>query len=378
MLKKDIEKISKLETPKELFAFLENEAKSFSAMELIRIFVLDEVKRKYILKRNIARKDSASSIKEASFSLTDPLIKHILDIKKPFLAREVDENIAVALTKERQGFLSLVKNKLERMEGEVCLPGFAKEKLLTVFILGKKLSEQDYANEEIASFSLVAQHCAKLINDFNAVKKEVELFVSSIRKINKALEDKDVYTKGHSDRVARISVIIGSQLSGELEKIPYGEISLYYAAEFHDIGKVALSASVLKKEDKLNAEEWKQMKRHPLESANIIKPLKKWLGDIVVEGVISHHENCDGTGYPYGKKEKDINILAKIIRVADSLDAMMTDRPYRKALAYHKAISELKAGSGTKFDPKVIEAFWEAHKQGLFKEVFLSQMESEG
>lgn len=375
---KDIHKISGLENPNEFFAILERKMPILSMVSFLKVFVLDDVGKDYVLKRDITREEISSGVTEdIKLKSQDPLITHLLDVKRAVLAREIDENIAVALTENRRTFLTTLKKRLIELKAEVCLPGFIRSKLVSIFILGKKISQDEFSSEEIKLFSELSRQCAKVIERFNSIKRQAELFVDSIRKINNALEAKDVYTRGHSGRVAQFSVIVGKKLRDELEKIPFGEISLYYAAEFHDIGKINLPDNVLKKEGKLNDEEWEEIKRHPLESAKIIEPLKKWFGKTIVEGVLYHHENYDGTGYPYGKKADQINILARIIRVADSFDAMITDRPYRRALSHHEVISELKKDRGKKFGPKVTDAFLEAYREGLFKEIFFSQLESE-
>ena len=375
----DIDKISKLRTPKQLFSFLENNVDTLFNVSFLKIFVLDDSTDKYVLKKSITRqKDTSGESEDIRLGLEDPIVTHLLEIKKAVCIKEIDKNISVALTKNRQFFLYLLRDKLIELEAEVCVAGFAQDKLVNVFILGKKISKEVFSDEEINLFSALAEQSAKVIDNFNSIKKEAELFVNSIRKINKALENKDIYTRGHSHRVAQFSVIVAGKLRAELEKIPYEEISLYYAAEFHDVGKINLPDSMLQKHGELDEEEWKQMKKHTLESAKIIKPLEKWFGKIVIDGVLYHHENYDGSGYPYGKKGERINILARIIRVADSFDAMITDRPYREALVQHNVIAELKRCRGTKFDPKVTDVFLEAYREGLFKEIFLSQLADEG
>ncbi len=371
--------ISKAKTPRELFSLLEDKVAVHFEVGFLKVFVWDEPKGRYVLRENITSvKTTSGEADSARLKAQDPIIAHLLDVKKAVLVKEVDENIAVALTKGRKAFLSSLRDQLIDFQAEVCVPGFAQDRLVAVFILGKKLSKEEFSNQEIMLFSSLASQSAAVISKFNSVKKEIELFVNSLRKVIQALEAKDIYTRGHSDRVAQFSMILGHKLRDELDMLPYGEISLYYAAELHDLGKVHLSDAVLKKAGKLSPEEWEQMKRHPIESVEIVKPLKKWFGKIILDGVLYHHENFDGTGYPYGKKRDEVNILARIIRVADSFDAMITDRPYRKALTHHQVISELKAGRGTKYDPKVIDAFLEAYKEGLFKDIFYSQLESEG
>ena len=377
-LGRGFEKISKLKNPKELFYFLEHNVATIYQVSFLHVFILDDSKTEYVLKKNITQvKDPALSERHIKLEWEDPIIKHLLEVKKGLSLKEVDKGLAISLTNSRHISLSLLKDRMINLKAEVCMPGFVRGRLITIFLLGRKISTEEFSDAELKNFSALAQQSALLIDRFNVVKREAKLFIESIRKINKDLEDKDVYTKGHSERVAEFSVIIADKLQDELQDIPYSEICLYYAAELHDIGKTILPDSLLKKQIKLNLEEWVQIKQHPLESARLIKPLEKWLGKIILEAVLDHHENYDGTGYPHGKKEGQISILARIIRVADSFDAMITDRPYRKAMNHHEVIAELKKGRGKQYDPRVIDSFLEAYKQGLFKDIFFSQLESE-
>ena len=371
-----IAKISKIDTLQELFDILETEIVPFFEVDYLDIFVLNTQETQYNLEKHITVIETASELAvNTKLGLEGPIVVHLLDKKRTILPKEVGENIEVALTEERKKFLFSLRDKLVESEAELCVPILAKDKLIGVFISGKKILKEEFSSQEIELFSLLAEQSARVIYEFNSIKKEVELFVSSLSKIITSLEKKDPPTKGHSDRVAQFSVVIGRKLSSQLKNIPYAETSLYYAAELHDVGKVNLPDSLLNKEGSLNEEEWVEMKKHPLQSANMIRPLEKWFGKTILEAVLYHHENYDGTGYPYGRKGDDINILARIIRVADSFDAMTTDRPYRKALTYHEAFSELKKGRGTQFDSRVLDAFSEAYKEGLFKAIFFPQLQ---
>jgi len=377
---KDTQKISRLKTPKELFTVLEENVAVILDVSSLKVFALDESETKYVLRKNIAlgpaKKDTSKEDWDISLWLQDPVIMHLMDAQKAVSLKEIDDNIAVALTEKRKNFLSSVRERLSGLDAQLCIPGFLKDKLVIIFVFSKKISRQEYSEVEINALCTLARQSARIIDNFNSLKREVELFVDSIRKINNELESKDEYTRGHSHRVAQFSAIMGRKLSSELTKIPYAEICLYYAAELHDVGKVTLADSLLKKQDQLTDQEWQKMKTHPFESSKIIKPLEKWFGRAILEAVLYHHENYDGTGYPYGKKGEDINIMARIIRVADCFDAMITDRPYRKALPHHEVIAELKRDRGTKLDARILDAFLEAYKEGLFRDVFYSQLES--
>lgn len=370
-LQKDLETLSRIKAPNELFAFIEDRVASFFELTYLGIFGLDDSQTKYSCIKNItAVGDTPETSTATNFNLDNPIIIDLLDNKKAISAKEVDKNLEVVLTEERRVFLLSLSKELEELEAQACVPGFADNKLLVIFLLGEKVEEEEIFTDELESLSLLAEKSAEIIHHFNLLKEETELFIQSIREINRKLEIKDIYTRGHSHRVGEFSVIMGNKLQSELDKIPYGEIILYYAAEFHDVGKITTSDSILKKKGALTDEEYATIKRHPIESVKILKPMEKWFGKTILDAVLYHHENYDGTGYPYGKKGEEINILARIIRVADSFDAIAMDRPYRKALIQHQALLELKNGRGKQFDPRVIDVFLEAYKEGLFVDIF--------
>jgi len=370
-LQKDLETLSKIKAPNELFAFIEDRVASFFELTHLAIFGLNDSQTKYSCIKNITTVgDTPETLKITDFNLDDLIVSDLLDTKKAISIKEVDKNLEVALTEERKSFLLSVSKELGELEAQVCVPGFADNKLLVVFVLGEKVSEEEIFTEELESLSLLAEKSAEIIHNFNLLKKETELFIQSIREINRKLETKDIYTRGHSHRVGEFSVILGKKLQSELDKIPYGEIILYYAAEFHDVGKINTPDSILKKRGALSDEEYATIKRHPIESVKILEPMEKWFGKTILDAVLYHHENYDGTGYPYGKKGEEVSILARIIRVTDSFDAIAMDRPYRKALVQHQALLELKNGRGKQFDSRVVDAFLEAYKEGLFVDIF--------
>jgi len=370
-LLKSLDDLSKIKAPHKLFSFIEDKLAPSFKVTYFDIFGLNDSETKYTRIKSITAMDGGpEGLNLTSFNLDDPVVVDLLDSQKAISIEEVDKNLAVALTKERRTFLLSLSKKLRELETQVCIPGFADNQLLVVFILGKKMSGEGFLADELGLLSLLAKKSAEIIHNFNLLKEETKLFIQSIRDMNKRLEFKDFYTRGHSHRVGEFSVIMGGKLQSELDKIPYGEIILYYAAEFHDVGKINMPDNILKKEDALNDEEYAEIKKHPIESVKILKPMEKWFGKTMLDAVLYHHENYDGTGYPHGKKGEEISILAKIIRVADSFDAMVTNRPYRKALVQHQVLLELKNGSMKQYDPRVIDAFLEAYKEGLFTDIF--------
>ena len=178
-----------------------------------------------------------------------------------------------------------------------------------------------------------------------------DYFYRVVQSFVRSLETKDSYTAGHSDRVAEYSYEIAMEMG-----IPKEEADmLKRVAELHDIGKLGIDERVLNKTEKLTDEEWRMIKEHPVTGEEILGPV--FLDKRMLSIVRSHHERYDGTGYPDGLKGEEIDILAQIVSVADSYDAMTTRRAYRGSLSREEAVGELKKNSGKQFNSRVVEAF---------------------
>ncbi|HXN22361.1 MAG TPA: HD domain-containing phosphohydrolase [Candidatus Dormibacteraeota bacterium] len=183
-----------------------------------------------------------------------------------------------------------------------------------------------------------------------AAEENRELFLGSIRMLAAAIDEKDPYTRGHSGRVAKYSQLIGQELGFSPEDLDRMRI----AALLHDVGKIGVDDRVLKKPGALTPEEFDIMKQHTIKGANIMRPVAQLKE--MLPGIELHHEHLDGRGYPYGLKGPQIPIMARIIAVADTLDAMTTNRPYQSAMEIAYAIGKIRALVGTKFDPDVVDA----------------------
>ncbi len=198
----------------------------------------------------------------------------------------------------------------------------------------------------------------KQLHEANAELRK--LFMGSIRALAQALEAKDEYTQGHSERVAEISIGIGTYLSLNERDIQ----DIWLAGLLHDIGKIGVRESVLNKTGKLDKTEWEAVHRHPVLAERILCPIEE-LCD-VIKMVRHHHERYDGSGYPDGLAESEIPLGARILAVADAYDALTSKRSYRDALSVADAITVLEEASGTQFDPVIVMAFMSSpdlHKQ---------------
>ena len=179
-------------------------------------------------------------------------------------------------------------------------------------------------------------------------------YLSTVGALIQALEAKDTYTSGHSERVEKLSVAMAEELKMNEEAVQ----AIKYAAVLHDVGKIGVSEAILNKEGKLLDSEWNAIRNHPVMGQNIIKGIK--FLSATEDVVRHHHERYDGKGYPDGVKGKDIPLGARIIAVADTYDAITSDRSYRKGATHDIAIAEIKKVAGTQLDPEIVEVFCRA------------------
>lgn len=197
---------------------------------------------------------------------------------------------------------------------------------------------------------------------FKSYMEVRQVYLDTLGALASALDAKDKYTRGHSDRVAVYAVEIAREM-----KIPEDKVEIIeHMALLHDIGKIGISGETLCKPGKLSESEFDKIKQHPVIGANILMNIRD-LGT-VTEYVRYHHEKFNGTGYPYGLKGEEIPLEARIITLADSFDAMTSNRSYRKAMTLEEAVEEVKRSSGTHFDPMIVEAFLTGLDNGVISD----------
>jgi len=177
-------------------------------------------------------------------------------------------------------------------------------------------------------------------------------YMRTIKVLAQAIDARDHYTHSHSENVARYAVIIAEEVGLSAKEIE----TIREACELHDLGKIGIDDSILSKPTSLTAQEWEQIKRHPLIGAQILGPLT-FLND-VIELIRQHHEHYNGQGYPEGRSGENILLGARIIHLADAYESMRSARSYRKTpLSKEEAVLEIKRNNGTQFDPQAVEAF---------------------
>lgn len=192
--------------------------------------------------------------------------------------------------------------------------------------------------------------------------KEVneELFLNLIEALATAIDERDRYTYGHAKRVMLLALAIGIKLNLDFKTMQ----QLRLAGILHDIGKIGIPDAVLNKSDKLTPDEFAAIMNHPLKGGRILRQLRNPELDPVIAAIEGHHERYDGTGYPDGLKGQEISLLARILAIADSFDAMTSDRPYRRGMDIDTALAEIKRCAGSQFDPDLAKLFIEIYPQG--------------
>ena len=240
----------------------------------------------------------------------------------------------------------------------ICVPVKIRDRIIGVLQAINKLDRQTFSNWDLEEFQSLADQVAIAVDNANLYKELRETFFGTAGALGDAIEAKDAYTAGHTRRVLAYSMAMGKllHLSGpELD-------NLKLAAMLHDIGKIGIEDSILQKPGKLEDAERRRMQEHTTIGFKIVDHVKQLRK--IVPGIMHHHEEYDGTGYPGGLKGDQIPLIARIIAVADCFDAMTTDRPYRKGRSVPTAVEELLKLAGTQLDEKVVAAFLRAYRAG--------------
>ena len=241
----------------------------------------------------------------------------------------------------------------------ICVPMCLKERVIGVLQVINRTGEIPFNDHDLETLKAVATQAVSAIENARLYENIQKIYLSTIEVLATAIDAKDPYTRGHSRRVTLYSVAIAEQLGLSAKEIE----NIRYSGLLHDVGKIGISDSIIRKPGRLTDEEYGIIKTHPSIGARILKPVD-FLAD-KIPGVLHHHEYYDGRGYPDHLVGEDIPLAGRIICVADCFDAMTTNRPYRKGLSVNTVIAELKKLSGKQFDPICVEAFLRAFDEKI-------------
>ena len=222
-----------------------------------------------------------------------------------------------------------------------------------------ELSSRTEIGELATTFNTMSQELERYVEDLKrAAEENHALFLGSIQMLAGAVDEKDPYTRGHSDRVTRYSLQIAKEMQLDEDFLQILRIS----AQLHDVGKIGIEDHILKKPGALTPEEFEVMKTHTTKGANLLRPVTQ-LKDML-PGIELHHESLDGRGYPYGLKGEEIPLLARVIAVADTFDALTTNRPYQRAYEPKEALKIIHSLAGKRLDPQAVAAITAVYERG--------------
>ena len=272
-------------------------------------------------------------------------------------------------TTEAARFLEDHKAVFASVEIDVLVPLVVRDRLVGLVLLGQKASGEKFTDEDLDVISALSRHIGvgirshRLLEEIEHKADENQRLYDGLRAIYKetvtafaaAIDIKDRYTQGHSVRVGKYSEIIAREMGWTDDAVE----GIAIAGYLHDIGKLIVDLNVINSPERFSAKESKEMSRHPAAGYEILAPISHPYADIPLMARY-HHERLDGNGYPDGLKGDQIPPGAKIVTLADSFDAMTTDRPYRKRIPLEDVFADFRANTGTQFEPAVVCAFCRA------------------
>ena len=304
--------------------------------------LLDKTKKELVLKAYYGL-NKRSRLRKGNIKVGESIAGRVLKEKRYYIIKDLfkDTRYQHSSITRKENFRSLLS-----------VPLMDKGKTLGV-LSSYSQSTHFFNKQEAKLLSMLASQATVAIANARLYEQARANYIGAIRFLANALDAKDAYTIGHCERVAKIASAIAYQLRlSDLQKD-----ALLYASYLHDLGKVSININILKKPGQLNMAEWKSIYRHPQVGAEIINSIETLSNLVPI--ILHHHARYAGGGYPdRNMKYERIPIGSRILAVADAYEAMVSHRPYRKALSKEKAYGELKRCSGTQFDPVVVQAFF--------------------
>ncbi len=341
ILKKAGEFFSEISDIEKIIKKIIREIKRILNVEVVSIFRVNE-KEKKISFYEFTKGDK--ELKTIEIEWGKGIVGYVANHKKPLIVND---------TKRDNRFYPEIDRKTGfKTKNLLAYPLIVQRKIIGVIeAINKKKGE--FTSNDIEVVSLISSSAAVGLQNAFLYKELEDLFKGTIKSLANAVEAKDPYTSGHVDRVTELSLLLAKKIGLKGEELRNVELG----AILHDIGKIAIPDSILKKPEKLTEEEYEIIKTHVHHGVRILEPIPGMKG--VNLAVLHHHERWDGKGYPMGLKGENIPLIARIITITDSFDAMNSDRPYRKRMPPFLIKKEFLENAGKQFDPELVEIFLE-------------------
>jgi HD-GYP domain-containing protein (c-di-GMP phosphodiesterase class II) len=311
----------------------------------------------------------------ATWGLGDQLFDGV-EIQESETKSFLNGDISDSLIKNSSGnpFLDRHREKFSGEGIELVLPMIVRGEVTGLILLGGKASGEEFSRDDFETIRAMVRHIGVGIHTHRLLEQVAQraeenrrlydelraIYRDTVRAFAAAIDIKDKYTQGHSERVGRYSEIIAREMGWSEEEVEGIQIAGY----LHDIGKLIVDRDIINAPYHIDAKSSSELNRHPAAGYEILSPIKHPYADIPLMAK-HHHERLDGRGYPDGLTDKQIPLGAKIVSLADSFDAMTTDRPYRRRRSFEDVVRDLRENSGKQFDGQVVAAFASA----MLKEV---------
>lgn len=305
--------------------------------------------------------------------------------KQEFLTGEATEFL-LSNDATANSFINRHRRLLEEQQIELVLPMIVRDEVTGLVLLGRKASGEEFSPDDFETISAMVRHIGVGIHTHRLLEQVAQraeenrrlyeelrgIYRDTVRAFAAAIDIKDKYTQGHSERVGRYSEIIAREMGWSEEEVE----GIQIAGFLHDVGKLVVDRDIINAPYQINAKESSELNRHPAAGYEILAPINHPYADIPLMAKY-HHERLDGRGYPDGLIDEQIPLGAKIVSLADSFDAMTTDRPYRRRRSFEDVVRDLRENSGKQFDGKVVAAFARAilnEVSGVTKERRITKM----
>jgi HD-GYP domain-containing protein (c-di-GMP phosphodiesterase class II) len=284
---------------------------------------------------------------------------------KAFLAGPISDSL-LRTTPASNPFLDRYRERLTAEGIELVLPMIVRGEVTGLVLLGGKASGEEFSSDDFETIHAMVRHIGVGIHTHRLLEQVAQraeenrrlydelraIYRDTVRAFAAAIDIKDKYTQGHSERVGRYSEIIAREMGWSEEEVEGIQIAGY----LHDIGKLIVDRDIINAPYHIDAKNSSELNRHPAAGYEILAPIRHPYADIPLMAKY-HHERLDGRGYPDGLTDQEIPLGAKIVSLADSFDAMTTDRPYRRRRSFEDVVRDLRESSGKQFDGKVVAAF---------------------
>jgi putative nucleotidyltransferase with HDIG domain len=325
-----------------------NLTKKVMKAEAASLMLLDE--RTKQLRFEVAQGPKGKEVKQFHLQLGEGIAGWVAQKGEPVLVNDV--------RKDERFFRKIDEHVGFQTRSILCAPLKIGQRIIGIIEIINKIGKPSFSEEDLNLFVILSEQVAIALENLRLYNQLKVLFLNTIGSFARSIDAKSPYTHKHSERVSKYALAIADEISPDNDL----KETIELAGILHDIGKIGIPDSILEKSEPLTLDEYKVLKNHPLIGAKIMDSAEEFKE--IIPGIKYHHEFYDGSGYPEGIKGDNIPLVARVICIADSFDAMTSERPYRTKLSKKEAVEEIKKYAGIKFDPEVVDAFLRAYTKG--------------